>query len=253
MGVSANTLFHFTSAEALKSILISRHFLPSYSLEHFDNILPETSIYQTSYVPLVSFCDLTITQLSQISRHTDDFGKFGIGLKKEWGESKGISPVVYVHNTSYPSKSIYNLITTFNSKSKSLPKNEFYVKVRERLIDFFKFIKPYNGYWQKNKKLQQSIRYYDEREWRYSPTAARFKVYAGKKRSNEAIVNRLSLELKKHTELSFDPDDIKFIIIDQQADIEGFFRAIDRMKVSANRKRELKTRIITFDEIREDY
>ena len=245
--------FHFTSSEALKGILVSRLFLPSYCLEHFDDILPASSIYQVSYVPLVSFCDLTITQLSQISRHTDDFGKFGIGLRKEWGEDKGVSPVVYVHNKSQPSKNIYNLITVFNSKSKSLPEDDFYSGIRGKLIDFFKFIKPYKGIWQKNKRLERQIKYYDEREWRYSPTSQKFKVFSATKKGNEAIVDRLSKDLKKHKVLGFTPDDIKFIIIDKQSDIEGFFKVIEKMKITRNKKSELKTKIITFDEIRDDY
>jgi hypothetical protein len=252
MGVSANTLFHFTREESLKKILQSRFFITSYSLEHFQDILPSTSIYRKAYVPLISFCDLTITQLSQISRHTSDFGRYGIGLKKDWGEKSGVSPVVYVHSKSYPSESIYSLLRLFNNRSKVGKEGEFNSAIRNQLIGFFKFVKPYKGHWQKNKRFDDPIKYYDEREWRYCPSNEKFKVFAGSP-NNKKRTNKLKKELLDEGKLKFAPDDVKFIIIDKQGDIEGFFNVIDRMQISKKGKIELKTKIITFDEIREDF
>lgn len=91
MPVSANTLFHFTRLSSLKKILKSGGFWPQYSLEHFDRVLPKKSNYLTTYIPMVCFCDLKLTQLSDdnISQHTSDFGDYGLGFKKKMGFKKG--------------------------------------------------------------------------------------------------------------------------------------------------------------------
>jgi len=100
MAVSANTLFHFTSIKGLTGILSSSGFYCQYSDEHFENILPSKSHYRFTYIPMISFCDLTIMQLSNDSVHRKNFGEFGIGLTKEWGIRNGVSPVMYVHRES---------------------------------------------------------------------------------------------------------------------------------------------------------
>lgn len=253
MGISANTLFHFTSSDSLKKILVSQFFYPSYSLEHFENILPRKSLYRKAYIPIVCFCDLTITQLSQLSRHTGDFGKYGIGLKKDWGEKKGVSPVVYVHNKSYPSTKIQELIKVFNAMSTAVRSNDFYSDIRNELVDFFKYIKPYKGRWQKNKKFANDIRYYDEREWRYCPAERQFKVFSGIRKSDIAKVQDLNLLIKKDGKLNFTADDVKYIILDKRSEINDFFIAIDKMKIGLKKRNELKTKIITFDEIKDDF
>src|SRR5687767_2676126 len=100
MAVSANTLFHFTKSQTLEAILASQGFFPQYSDEHFEDILPPTSIYKICYTPLVSFCDLTIMQLTGDSLHRESYGEYGLGLTKEWGIKNGVSPVIYVHKES---------------------------------------------------------------------------------------------------------------------------------------------------------
>src|SRR6185436_5692429 len=155
MAVSANTLFHFTKKESLKAILNSKGFFAQYSEEHFENFLPEKSIYRVTLVPLISFCDLTIMQLARDSVHTEDFGNYGIGLTKTWGIKKKVSPVIYVHENSQPSTQLYNLIKLFRKYDKEHEADETISKARRELIDFFKFIKPYQGRWQKGIELDK--------------------------------------------------------------------------------------------------
>lgn len=237
-------------------ILSARYFSPNYSLEHFDNILPNESKYKKAFVPMVSFCDLMITQLSL--RHIKDFGKYGIGLKKEWGEKKGVSPVVYVHGNSYPSQEILDLINIFNAASTDKPNNDFYPDIRNRLVDFIKYIKPYKGFWQKKKRYKNEIVYYNEREWRYcpsySPNSYEYTVFSGRERSEKMQVLELTPKLKKEAKLRFKLEDIKYIIIDHRSEIKDYFDVIDSINITNKElKNELKTKLRTFDEIQEDY
>lgn len=255
MAVSANTLFHFTAKESLKAILSSQGFFAQYSEEHFEDILPETSIYRITLIPLVSFCDLTIMQLTRDSVHTTNFGNYGIGLTKKWGIKRRVSPVVYVHKNSQPSTQLYNLIKLFRKFDKEHEAEEIISQARRELIDSFKFIKPYQGRWQKGKEIsreKEDIVYYNEREWRYCPSLAKSKVLSGIKPVAKKIQANLNNGLKKKL-IRFTPEDIKFIIVNQKNEIDEFIKTINSMSITKKEKNELITKIITFQEINEDY
>jgi hypothetical protein len=53
--------------------------------------------------------------------------------------------------------------------------------------------------------------------------------------------------------LVFGPEDIKFIIIKTKKDIDKVIKVIQNMDILAGQKNELITKIITFEEIKEDY
>ena len=75
MAISANTLFHFTrDMDTLLSILRSK-FYPRLCLEQ--KIVPTLDLRLA--IPMVCFCDIP---LSQISEHTEMYGEYAIGIKK---------------------------------------------------------------------------------------------------------------------------------------------------------------------------
>jgi len=183
MGVSANTLFHFTARESLLKIIQAKYFFAKYSNEYFENILPQQSPINKVYTPLISFCDLTIMQLAREPIHTKTFGFYGIGLKKEWGVNQKVSPIVYVHGKSQPSLQLTEIIKTINSIPKTGDLKDKIEEIKLELIDSFKFIKPYESYYQKGKKGKKLIEHYNEREWRFCPTSKKgFSVIPSKER-----------------------------------------------------------------------
>jgi hypothetical protein len=255
MAVSANTLFHFTGIDNLKSILSSQYFYPQYSEEHFEAILPPKSNFRIALIPLISFCDLTIIQLSRDSVHTLNFGGYGIGLTKTWGIRMKISPVIYVHKNSQPSNQLYKLIRLFRKYSKDSVHQEPIITARKELLDSFKFIKPYQGKWQKNKLISEEnddIIYYNEREWRYCPPLSDFKVLSGVKPASRKLKEGLNSKLK-YNQVRFKPNEIKFIVLKRNSEIDEFVTIINNMSIDQKQKNELITRIITFEEINEDY
>lgn len=80
-----NHVFHYTGSLELVLGIIDRGFLPSYCYETFGQ-----SEY---YIPMVSFCNIPITEVSFYLR----YGRYGIGLTLNWAVANSISPVVYVH------------------------------------------------------------------------------------------------------------------------------------------------------------
>jgi len=76
-------LFHFTTKAGLFGIL-ENTFSISYARE---KIIGNRKSAQFA-VPMVSFCDL---RLSQLKDHMDKYGNFGIGLTKEWANRNGLN------------------------------------------------------------------------------------------------------------------------------------------------------------------
>ncbi len=272
MAVSANTLFHFTSLKGLKGILSSGGFYCQYSDEHFENILPSKSHYRFTYIPMTSFCDLTIMQLSNDSVHRDNFGEFGIGLTKEWGIRNGVSPVMYVHKGSQQTRRLNQLIREINSFRKEAigklngstsTENKRIEAFKDRttdaidvieqeLIDSFKYIKPYKGNWHKGRRRRKELIYYNEREWRYCPLLKDFAVLSAVIKENKKEKQLVNTKLKLNL-LRFDARDIKFIILKNKRSISEVAGVIQSMLIEDTRKNELIAKIITFEEINEDF
>ena len=83
MVVSSNTLFHFTKdLDTIKNILSDGLFWPIYCIEYDKG--PNVDGTFNAF-PMVCFCDIP---LSQISEHLLDYGKYGIGINKQWGKEK---------------------------------------------------------------------------------------------------------------------------------------------------------------------
>ena len=253
MAVSANTLFHFTSIKGLTGILSSSGFFCQYSDEHFENILPSKSHYRFTYIPMTSFCDLTIMQLSNDSVYRKNFGDFGIGLTKEWGIRKGVSPVMYVHKESQQTKRLYRLIKAVKDFRKRTNDDETIDSIEQEMIDSFKYIKPYAGNWQKKIKYRKKIVFYNEREWRYSPLLHEHAVLSGVIKENKNEIEKLNKTLRE-TVIKFEVKDVKFIVIKSKKNIPVVAKAIHDMPgIDDTQKNELITKIISFEEIREDF
>ena len=64
--------------------------------------------------------------------------------------------------------------------------------------------------------------------------------------------SKLNNALKKKL-IQFSTEDIKFIIIKEKREIDEFIKTINRMNIDKKEMNELITKIITFQEINEDY
>jgi hypothetical protein len=75
--LSANTLFHFTNSFDNLEGILTNEFYPRYCLENFDVILAELLDLRELAIPMISFCDIP---LSQIRKHVGYYGCYAIGL-----------------------------------------------------------------------------------------------------------------------------------------------------------------------------
>jgi Putative abortive phage resistance protein AbiGi, antitoxin len=263
--LSSNSIFHFTdSAENLLAIL-KNGVSPRYCLENFSmfNFGAEEEKLELA-VPMVAFCDIP---LSKVKYHLSFYGNYGIAFSKDWGVQQGISPILYIDPKSETTKSIQDAVYYFvnniedYSKADNL-KATFSNTTYQKLLRLIRFTKPYQGeFWRKGKYLEETIRFYDEREWRYVPD-----LRLGenellpwiKKEDFLKDINRsaLNTRLGESYSLRFKPDDVRYIIIEKDIDIIDIVEYIEKNLENQYNKKDIKkliSRVLTKEQIEEDF
>ena len=228
MVVSSNTLFHFTKEyTTLLAILKSKGFWPRYCVEEG---------WQEEFaVPESCFCDIP---LSAIQPHIEKYGRFGLGMSKEWGKAQKLSPVLYYLKDSGLANQVNELLGICRKDARQCRSKRFlaYTKV-------YSIKKGADG-----KILEK---FYDEREWRYVPDGLKEVVTFNCLRAN---LNRLNEDSKEQM-CKFDYTDIKYIIVDTEDDRRKLLDDIKKdlfQEVAEDKLRLLCSKIITCDFIKED-
>ena len=245
MPISANTLFHFTrDIDTLFSILRSK-FYPRLSLEQ--RIMSKLDMRLA--IPMVCFCDIP---LSQITEHTLKYGEYAIGIKKDWAIKQGVSPILYVHDNSLILNTVLSEIKAISEEVLANPKGAASLRMR-KFVDTVCMMKPYEGY---DEHIGKTIRYYDEREWRYVPTREKEDQFTY---ITEAVFHERSVREKINSEnekygVEFNPDVINYLIVANDEDVLRLKHEIETIKgaYSYNSVQLLMTRIISMERIRED-
>lgn len=252
--ISANTLFHFTnSMENLLGIL-KDEFRPRFCLENLHVLAdgqPLGPDEQQDYaIPLVSFCDLP---LSQIGFHLSVYGDYGIGMNKSWGQTNGVSPVLYLYPESSLSSRLADLVSTARRQTDREQKKEW----ARRIFDFACFVKPYEGnFWRVGGEIP-NVRFYNEREWRFVPSLPATATRWLKKSHflDDSLRTGANDALKEIARLSFVPNDIKYLIVRREDEIIPLIREIQliKSKYSYDDVALLSSRIISAEQIRVDF
>src|SRR5690606_28143360 len=159
-----NILFHFTSRQNLYDILNST-FKVSYSGER---VLGGAKIKEFA-VPMVSFSDL---RLSELKDNIGTYGKFGIGLTKDWAISNGLNPVMYASQSSLFTENFMNGIEGFFRLVNNTPDiSGKYEIAYNNTINTLRYIKNYKGNLiRTGKETVIDYVFANEREWRYVPS-----------------------------------------------------------------------------------
>ena len=246
MGLSSNTIIHFTNTKERLEGILTNNFIVKYCKESI--ILNNKPL--TFHVPMVSFCDIP---LSEIKNHIKQYGEYGIGLTKEWAERNGLNPVLYVEKNSHLSKSYRNAYFNYIGKGKAVKDLTNHEKC---IVDILRYIKNYQGDVVRSTGILKNYRFSDEREWRYIPdynhdfsmiAAADEIISEDHKKALQEKLNGISL--------SFEPNDIKYIIIKNDLEISEFLNILrnDKGKNYSHHDIErLMTRILTTEQIVSD-
>jgi len=125
-------------------------------------------------------------------------------------------------------------------------------------INLYRYIKNYTGPLTRNNKTKPNYRFYDEREWRFIPaikdsrlkpwlTDEQFKEYRGSNKK-KPFINGISL--------TFDSDDIKYLMVKSSKDISNLIKvikSIDGLAKNSNDTDILTTKILTVEQINKDF
>lgn len=268
--LSSNCLFHFTnSAEKLISIL-EKNLVPRYCLENFDMFHFTADRLDNDIelaIPMVCFCDIP---LSKVKYHLSFYGNFGIGFTKEWGIKNSVSPILYIDKESATTKSIQEAIFYMLSIRTDLYVaekehyeyqkyvNETYLKI----LRLMRYLKPYQGKFWRNGQYLQDIRFYDEREWRFVPDVRLneddIKPWIDKidflDEIKRSTINSKLEKFEKY-KLAYKPDDIKYIIVENDNQILSLIEALNLLtnRYDIETIKKLSSRIITRQQIIEDF
>lgn len=245
MPLSANTLIHFThDKNALIKILEE-----SFRIFHCRETVILGGKKQNLYVPMVSFCDIP---LSEIKDHINKYGSYAIGLTKEWGIKSGLNPVLYVSQNSSLSASYRVAMKHFVLDDDS--EAEDFTEEQKSLLDIIRYMKNYEAPLERKGIKIANYRFSDEREWRYVPPISEdcsMLVSATYfKENSEECEDEL-----KDMRLTFEPNDIKYIIINDDSEIGEFVDHLRRAKgknYSLHDIERLTTRILTTEQIKTD-
>lgn len=245
MPLSSNSILHFTKTSAALKGILQDNFKVKYCLEmiHLSDELNYAA-------PMVSFCDIP---LSQIKDHIGKYGAYGVGLTKEWAQKNKLNPVVYIQENSYLAESVdrsYREILAV----KDIDWNNL-SEEQKHWLNILRHVKNYEGELRRNGAIL-NYRYSDEREWRYTPTYEDCKQMAIDPVGYDTDVKKATVnERIANLRLSFDPNDIKYIIIEKESEISEFvdvLRTSKGNKYSYNDLERLMTRIITSEQIMTD-
>lgn len=252
MAVSAKTLFHYTSSLAnLKSIL-RNGFRPSYCYENWGEIITSFPGMVSYAVPMVCFCDIP---LSQVKLHTTHYGRYGIGLTAKWRNAKQLNPVFYV--TKHSTVSLYLKRVLVFMRNPANRRTTTDVTAIESFYETMAHIKAFRGWLVRGGRPIVRKKFYDEREWRF---VEKGEYRVGKlnrltKAEYDNSATRAKANGRLTTRLMFGADDVRYLLVDTEADVFKLLRGLARMspgRFTAKDVALLSTRILPLDRILSD-
>lgn len=249
MPISANTVFHFTSDKNSLRKILEESFRVFFCKERLE--LDKNNIEY--YVPMVSFCEIP---LSQIKDHISKYGNYGIGLTREWAVKNALNPVLYLEKASSLAKSYDACFNYLASNSVTHPP-EFEKDFLSNFSDVLRYLKNYEAdLWRKGMLTVKNYRFADEREWRFVPPVnSEIDMFLSMSEFSDSDLKRKAEEKLGDLRLELEPNDIKFIIINDDDEIGDFInhlRSVKGGKYSLHDIERLTTRIFTTKQIKED-
>jgi hypothetical protein len=168
----------------------------------------------------------------------------------------GISPVLY----SFPGAiSAHGLSQTLTWAAIDDPNGP----LADNWDDLFRLLlltKPYEGTLIRHGRRFSGVRFYDEREWRFVPTPDQCEPHyygmSEKDYQDPNVRNAGNALVQESCRLSFDPDDVKYIIVSREEEILPAIRMIERAKspkYDDDTRRVLSSRVISAEQIATDF
>lgn len=233
-------------------------------------------------MPKISFCDIPE---ETINKYTS-YGKYCIGLSKEWARRNRLNPVLYIEKNSMIAESfirafkgtplgvgfvnrtaselaeLYRLTESFPDRQAILDGTDHLLtqtEAMERIVTFSQYspfyIKSYEDDLPRKDGVIKDYRFYDEREWCYVPESLQTSngLYKNEQQYNEWRQQNENKPLIEEVSLDFDFSDITHLIVEKKEDIKTLAKEIEIMpahKITNEQKELLIKKITLFENLK---
>lgn len=228
---SLDYLFHFTERyESIVSIMTEK-FKPFFCIEDLSFMYDETRNITFAF-PIVCFCDIPD---ERHSLHKKNYGDYGIGLTKEWGINKNLSIVNYSNPQSLKSSG-YRVLVNYYLNKHNDSSDDFTQHFGNPFNILLMTSKPYEGYKFDKKKREwtkSSLRFYNEREWRFLPLVDQLnwslslEDFSGNYEEFFNAIEQEQPKIQAKYKLDFKVDDIKYIYLKDKQEKNKFISDIE--------------------------
>lgn len=227
MGLSSNTLWHQTDFYPLQRIIKERKINVSYSLEDLKSVSP----YPFNYAfPMISSSDIP---LSEFGAHINKYGGHSIGFKRDWIVRNNFNPVSYYSDRSVLLRELIERVEYLKQDYTNLNDEQKH----DLKVFLFQLSHSKNYEGELPKRKYRNYRFSDEREWRYVPQIEVFDngiedfiIFSDDYKNNRSIVDA---KLKGMC-LEFTYDDINYIIVEKEEQIEKIKKTIEHTYLLEN-------------------
>lgn len=245
-------LFHFTDKQGLFGILNS-NFRVSYAKETIRGKNKTTKFA----APMVSFCDL---RLSELGDHMIKYGRYGVGMSKEWANANNLNTVNYINAHCSLTDSLIDSVEYLFEFQKEideltdLQRKKDFGQAYMSIMNLYRYTKNYEG---PNTKLNiPNYRYADEREWRYVPHIDHnFWPFLSAEQVDTKEKKKSANALFDEYPLYFEPKDIRYIIVEREDERDEIISHVFQAKESKyghDESRRLASRILSAEQIIND-
>lgn len=245
MAISTNSIIHYTgNFKTLESIL-KEGFKIKYCAENL--ILGDGS--SKAAHPMISFCDIP---LSNSSQHFNAYGKYGIGLTKDWAIRNGVNPVLYIDHNSLFADVLHELIKERRKNESNLTNDQ-----KNFILQIKSYAKNYSGHLKRKRVDNPDYKFYDEREWRLVPKMSKmnnalFSVDLSVFEKNKDTWNNKISDVR----ITFESNDISYVIVQKTSEIPkviNFLRNNYSVKCNAQELDILFSKICSTEQIVADF
>jgi len=246
MAISTNSIIHYTNSFEILSSILKEGFRIKYCDERLYLGKKGSSV---AAHPMISFCDIP---LSNSVQHFDAYGKYGIGLTKEWAINNGINPVLYIDRNSLIAESIYSLIKERRKKDSNLTSQQ-----KTEILQIKSYAKNYSGTLKRNGEINKNYVFYNEREWRLVPpkdkiNSVSFSISIQEYKSDKEKHNKKLSSFR----FKFDIKDISYIIVEKTNEIPKIVKVLRDLHYEKQSGKELDillSKICSTEQIISDY
>lgn len=244
MNPKSHTLFHFTKSKDTLKLIFKNGYWPRYCLEDTRWVAQADAHFLA--FPMVCFCDIP---LGRISEHVAFYGEYGLGMTKEWANSNGLNPILYLASDNNLQSEIRELNTHGNRLE-----GEHKEASRKTMRYIYMHIKPTDGHMILDGEPVEK-EFYQESEWRYVPKNEAIMSYLFKPDfDNQETLDRNNNLTKEHCSVKFTPKDVKYIFVKNDSDIPDIMNFIST-ELDAYPSADIKvlmSRVVSLESIQAD-